>query len=178
MTDRLSLRILVLAGFLTAGLGGLTVHAFDPYLSPRLGLSLAALQKALEKVAGPLTFTPRPGSQQGTQEARLPENTGIVQAGGDAANLAAVILWLPIDAQGKFAGAKARPYLSAFIELFTSDSEQMVLWVDQVLERAIADTGSAPHLESQLLAKHQFKATYLHSLSPAMLSLTVVAAEE
>jgi len=177
MTDRLSLRILILAGFLTASLGGLTVDAFDPYLSPRLGLSLATLQKALEKVAGPLAFAPRPGSQ-GTQEARLPENAGIVQAGGDSENLAAVVLWLPVDAQGKLAGAKARPYLSAFVELFTSESEHMVLWVGQVLERAVADTGSATHLESQLLATHQFKATYLRTLSPALLSLTVVAAEE
>lgn len=177
MTDRQSLRILTLLGFLIVGLGSIAAQAFDPYLSPRLGLSLATLQKALEKVAGPLAFAPRPGSQ-GTQEARLPENAGIVQAGGGSENLAAVVLWLPVDAHGKLAGAKARPYLSAFIELFTSESERMVPWVDQVLERAVADTGSTPHLESQLLATHQFKATYLRTLSPAMLSLTVVAAEE
>jgi len=171
-------RIFFLPCFLVACLGVSLAHAFDPYLSPRLGFSLATVQKALEKVGGPVVFAPRSGSQQGTQEARLPENAGIVQAGGDSANLSAVVLWLPIDAKGKLAGAKARPYLDAFGRLFTSDSESIVLWIQQVLERAVADTGSAPHLESQLLDKPQFKAMYVPTLSPPMVSLTLVAAEE
>ena len=165
-------------GFLILCLSRTTAYAFDPYLSPRLGFSLTTVQKALERVGGPVVFAPRPGSQQGTQEARLPENAGIVQAGGDTANLLAVVLWLPVDAKGKPAGAKARLYLDAFVRLFTSDSESIVLWIRQVLERAVADTGSAPHLESQLLDKHQFKAMYVPTLSPPMVSLTVVAVEE
>jgi hypothetical protein len=173
-----SLRRFTPLGFFIACLSVTPVHAFDPYLSPRLGLSLAALRAALEKVAGPVTFAPRSGSSQGTQEARLPENAGIVQAGGNTENLTAVVLWLPVDAKGKLAGAQAQPYLDAFVQLFTSENESVVLWVDQVLARAIADGGSAPHLESQLLAEHQFKATYMPTLSPPMLSLTVVAATQ
>ena len=185
MPQERSSGILVLLVLLAASLSGVAAQAFDPYLSPRLGLSLATLGNALEKVAGlpggqtgPVVFASRPGSQQGTQEARLPGNAGIVQAGGDTENLAAVVLWLPVDAQGKLAGSKARPYLNAFVELFTRDSEPVVRWVEQVLERAVADPGSVPHLESQLFAAYQFKATYLRTLSPAMCSLTVIAAEE
>jgi len=89
-----------------------------------------------------------------------------------------VVLWLAVDPKGKLAGVKARPYLDAFVRLFTSDSEPIVLWIPQVLERAVADTGSAPHLESQLLDKYQFKAVYVPTLSPPIVSLTVVAAEE
>lgn len=170
--------ICVLSWFFTVGLGGVVAQAFDPYLSPRLGLSLATLQRALEKVAGPVVFAPRQGSSQGTQEARLAENAGIVQAGGDTGNLAAVVLWLPVDAQGKLAGTKARPYLNAFVELFLRDSEAVARWVDQVLQRAVAKGGNTPHLEAQLFAEHQFKATYMPTLSPPMLSLTVIAARD
>jgi hypothetical protein len=143
-----------------------------------LGISLTTLQSTLEKVGGSLTFASRPGSQQGTQEARLPDNAGMVQAAGESANLAAVVLWLPVDATGKLAGAKARPYLAAFVELFTPKSEAIMQWIPQVLERAVADSGSRPHLESQLLDRHQFKAMYMPTLSPPMLSLTVVAVDE
>jgi hypothetical protein len=85
------------------------VYAADPYLSQRLSVSLAALQKSLEKVGGPVTLVPRPGSTQGTLEARLPGNAGIVQAGGGSENLAVVILWLPVDQQGRLTGAKVQP---------------------------------------------------------------------
>jgi hypothetical protein len=153
-------------------------HAFDPYLSPRLGISLSTLQAALEKVAGPVVFAPRPNSPQGTQEARLPENAGIVQAGGGPENLAAAVLWLPVDAQGHLGGNKARSYLEAFVGACTADSQAVVSWVTQVLERAVVAPGNAPHLESRLLAKHQLKATYVPTLSPPMLSLTVIAVGE
>ena len=172
------MRTLILLGLFTVGLSGVTARAFDPYLSPHLGISLTTLQSALGKVGGSIVFTARPGSQQGTQEARLPDNAGIVQAGGDKENLTAVVLWLPVDATGKLAGTKARPYLDTFVRLFTPESEAIMLWIPQVLERATADSGGGPHLESQLLDKHQFKATYVPTLSPPMLSLTVVVAED
>ncbi|HEV8717630.1 MAG TPA: hypothetical protein VGX03_33005 [Candidatus Binatia bacterium] len=178
MRQQRFVRTLILLGLFPACLSRGTAHAFDPYLSPRLGIPLTTLQTTLEKVGGSIIFAPRPGSQQGTQEARLPDNAGIVQAGGDSANLTAVVLWLPVDATGKLAGAKARPYLAAFVRLFTPKSEAIMLWIPQVLERAVVDSGSGPHLESQLLDRHQFKAMYVPTLSPPMLSLTVVAAEE
>ena len=78
MPEERSLRILALLVLLAAGWGGVAAQAFDPYLSPRLGLSLATLQNTLEKVAGPVVFAPRPDSQQGTQEARLAEKYHIV----------------------------------------------------------------------------------------------------
>jgi hypothetical protein len=153
-------------------------HAFDPYLSPRLGIPLSTLQAALEKVAGPIVFAPRPNSPQGTQEARLPENAGIVQAGGGPENLAAAVLWLPVDAQGHLGGGRARSYLEAFVGACTADSQTVVSWVMQVLERAVAAPGNAPYLESRLLPKHQLKTTYVPTLSPPMLSLTVIAVGE
>ena len=171
-------RTFILLGLFTACLSTVTAQAFDPYLSPRLGISLTTLQTTLEQVGGSLTFTPRPGSQHGTQEARLPDNAGIVQAGGDKENLTAVVLWLPVDATGKLAGTKARSYLDAFVRLFVPENEAIMQWIPQVLERAVADSGSGPHLESQLLGKHQFKAMYVPTLSPPMLSLTVVTAED
>jgi len=152
--------------------------AFDPYLAPRLAISLTTLQTTLEKVGGPVTFAPRPGSQQGTQEARLPGNAGIVQAGGGAENLAAVVLWLPVDAKGQLVGAQARPYLDAFVGLFLSDSEETIRWVGQALARATTESGKDPHLESRLLDKHQFKLSYVPTLSPPMCSLTVTAASD
>lgn len=108
----------------------------------------------------------------------MPENAGIVQAGGNPENLVAVVLWLPVDAKGKLAGTAARSYLDAFVRFFLSDSEEITRWVEQVLERAVTDAGNTPYLESHLLAQHQFKAMYVSTLSPPMLSLTVVAAEE
>ena len=177
MPQQRFVRTLILPGLFTVCLSSVTARAFDPYLSPRLGISLATVQATLEKVGGSLTFTPRPESRQGTQEARLPGNAGIVQAGGDATNLTAVVLWLPVDASGKLAGAKARPYLAAFVQLFIPKGDAIMLWIPQVLERAVADSGGGPHLESQLLDKHQFKAMYVPTLSPPMLSLTVVAVE-
>jgi hypothetical protein len=156
----------------------LIAHAADFYAARRLGVSLATLQKGLEQVAGPVTFAPRSGSTQGTQEARLPENAGIVQVAGGNENLAVVVLWLPVDKQGNLVGAKARVYVETVVANFVSESEQLVLWVDQVLKRAIAEPRSAPYLESQLADKYQFKATYLPALSPPMMSLTVAATEE
>jgi len=167
-----------LLGLFFICLSGITAHAFDPYLSPRLGISLATLQTTLEKVGGSLVFAPRPGSQQGTQEARLPDNAGVVQAGGAKENLTAVVLWLPVDAAGKLAGAKARPYLDAFVRLFVPESEAIMRWIPEVLERGVADSRGSAHLESQLLDKYQFKAMYMPTLSPPMLSLTVVATDE
>jgi hypothetical protein len=64
------------------------------------------------------------------------------------------------------------------IRNFTTESEQMALWIDQVLKRAVTETGGGPHLESQLFGRYQFKATYTSSLSPPILSLAVTAAEE
>ena len=125
-----------------------------------------------------MTFAPRPGSQQGTQEARLPGNAGIVQAGGGVENLAAVVLWLPVDAKGKFVGATARLYLDSFVRLFLADSEEITRWVEHALARAATESGKEPHLESRLLDKHQFKLTYVPTLSPPMCSLTIIAADE
>ena len=52
-----------------------TVYATDFSAARRLGISLTALQKSLEKVGGLVTFTSRSGSSKGTQEARLPDNS-------------------------------------------------------------------------------------------------------
>jgi hypothetical protein len=153
-------------------------HADDIYLSRRLGISLTTLQKSLEKVGGPVTFAPRSGSTQGTQEARLPENAGIVQAGGGNENLAVVILWLPVDKEGKLAGPQARVYLKSFTETFMSDGEPVFLWIDEVLKRAIADSASGPYLEAQLFDKYQLKATYMPTLNPPMVSLAITASSD
>jgi hypothetical protein len=156
----------------------MVARAADFYPSRRLGISLATLQKALEKVGGPLVFAPRPGSTQGTQETRLAENVGIVQASGDPGNLIVAVLWLPVDNQGKLAGAKARAYLDTFSQIFSADREAVARWVKEVLERAVTETEKTPYLESQLFAGHQFKAIYTPTLNPPMVSLTVTAAEE
>ncbi|MBI3800268.1 MAG: hypothetical protein HY268_25245 [Deltaproteobacteria bacterium] len=176
MSQRRFVRTLILLGVFTVCLSSVTARAFDLYLSPRLGISLTTLQSSLRQVGGSLVFTPRPGSQHGTQEARLPDDAGIVQVGGDKENLTTVVLWLPVGATGKLAGAKAQSYLDAFVRLFAPESEVVLRWIPQVLERAVADSGGGPHLESQLLDKHQFKTMYVPTLSPPMLSLTVVTA--
>jgi hypothetical protein len=155
-----------------------TVYATDFSAARRLGISLTTLQKSLEKVGGPVTFTPRSGSSQGTQEARLPENAGIVQVGGGNENLTVVVLWLPVDDKGNLVGAKATAYLEAVVAQFVSENEQIVLWVDQVLRRAVAEARSAPYLESQLVDTYQVKAAYLPTLVPPMLSLTFTATQE
>jgi hypothetical protein len=173
-----TVRVLFLVSILSVSLDGATAFATGSYFSTRLGISLSTLQEALGKVAGPAVFAPRPGGSQGTQEARLPGNAGIVQAGGDRGNLTTVVLWLPVDTQGKLIGPNARLYLNTFIRLFTPDSESVVLWVDQVLGRALAESKGAPHLEALLSTGHQFKATYMPTLSPAMLSLSVAVANE
>jgi len=153
-------------------------HAEDLYISRRLGISLTTLQKSLEKVGGPVTFAPRSGSTQGTQEARLPENTGIVQAGGGNENLAVVILWLPVDKEGKLVGPQARVYLKSFTETFISDGEPVFLWMNEVLKRAVADSASGPYLEAQLFDKYQLKATYMPTLNPPMVSLAIAASND
>jgi hypothetical protein len=155
-----------------------TAHATDFSTARRLGVSLETLRKSLEKVGGPVTFSPRSGSTQGTQEARLPENAGIVQVAGGSENLVVVVLWLPVDLEGNLVGAKARAYRETVIANFVSESEHLVLWVDQVLKRAVAEAKSTPYLESQLADKYQVKAAYLPALSPPMMSLTVTATEE
>jgi hypothetical protein len=137
-----------------------------------LGISLSEIETALGKVSGPISFVPRPGSDQGTLEARLAENAGIVQTAGSPGNLGVVILWFPID-KGAFAHKRSREYLDAFVKLLTHDSAPILRWTEQVLERAVAENGSTPYLESQLLEERQFKVTYTPTLSPPMLSLTV-----
>ena len=145
---------------------------FAQYPPSYLGLSLSELETALGKVNGPISLAPRPGSEQGTLEARLAENAGLVQAAGSPGNLGVVVLWVPTD-KGKFASAKSREYLEALVRLLSNESESILRWTEQVLERAAAEEGSTPYLESQLLDKRQFKATYLPTLSPPMLSLIV-----
>ena len=153
-------------------------YAIDFSAARRLGVSLETLGKGLEKVGGPVTFTPRSGRSQGTQEARLPDNAGIVQVGGGNENLTVVVLWLPVDDKGNLVGTKATAYLKAVVAQFVSESEQIVLWVDQMLRRAVAEVRSAPYLESQLADTYQVKAAYLPTLVPPMLSLTFTATQE
>jgi len=150
-----------------------TVSSFAQFASSYLNVTLSELQAGLSKVSGPVTFTPRPGNSQGTQEVRLPESAGTVQAAGSPGNLSVVVLWLPVAATGKFASTKSRPYLVAFVEVFTRESDPVVLWIEQVLERALAEKGNTPHLESQLFDERQLKVTYVPTLSPPMLSMTV-----
>lgn len=154
-----------------------TAHAADFSATRRLDVSQETLRKGLEKIGGPVTFTPRVGSKQGTQEARLPENAGLVQAGGDPANLTTVVLWLPVDDKGNLVGMNARAYLEAVVANFVRERERITLWVEQVLKRALSEARGTLHLESQLMEKYQFKATYTPTLSPPMMSLTVTAAE-
>lgn len=75
-----------------------------------LNISLSELETALGIVNGPVVFAPRLGSEQGTLEARLIENAGIVQAAGSPGNLSVVVLWFPI-AKGAFAQHK-KPTIS------------------------------------------------------------------
>lgn len=145
---------------------------FAQYAASYVDISLSELKAALGTVAGPISFAPRPGSEQGTLEARLAENAGLVQAAGSPGNLGVVVLWVPI-AKGKFASARSREYLEALVRLFTNDSGPILHWTEQVLEHAVAEGTSTPHLESQFLGERQFKATYLPTLSPPMLSLTI-----
>ena len=145
---------------------------FAQYPPSYLGISLSELETTLGKVGGPVAFAPRSGSEQGTLEARLAEHAGLVQVAGSPGNLSVVVLWIPTE-KGKFANARSRDYLDAFIRLLTSDAGSILRWTEQVLERAAAEGGSTPYLESQLLDERQFKATYLPTLSPPMLSLTV-----
>jgi hypothetical protein len=150
---------------------------YAQYGSSYLNVTLSELQAALGKVNGALTFAPRPGSAQGTQEARLPENAGVVQVAGSPGNLSTIVLWLPVDSKGKLASVRSRQYLEAFIGLFTDDASPLVRWTGQVLERAIAEGGSAPYLESQLVEDRQLKVMYSPSLTPPMLSLTINASD-
>jgi hypothetical protein len=152
-----------------------TAYAADFAVTSRLGISQDALRKGLEKIGGPVTFTPRPGSTQGTQEARLPDNAGLVQAGGNMGNLTTIVLWLPVDAKGNLVGMKARTYLEAVVANFVSEREQITLWVEQVLKRALSEARGGLHLESQLMEKYQFKATYMPTLNPPMVSLAITA---
>lgn len=151
--------------------------AFAQYPPSYLGISLSELEAALGKIDGPVSLTPRPGSEQGTLETRLAKNAGLVQAAGSPGNLAVVVLWFPIHS-GKFAHEKSREYLDAFVKLLTTDSAPILRWTEQVLERAVAENGSTPYLESQLLEERQFKVMYTPTLSPPMLSLTVTGGEQ
>jgi hypothetical protein len=151
---------------------------YAQYGSSYLNVTLSELQAALNKVNGAITFAPRSGSAQGVQEARLPESAGVVQVAGSPGNLSTIALWLPVDSKGKLASVRSRQYLEAFIGLFTDDASPIVRWTDQVLERARAEGGSAPYLESQLVEDRQLKVMYSPSLTPPMLSLTVNASEQ
>ncbi|MSQ46910.1 MAG: hypothetical protein EXR78_00755 [Deltaproteobacteria bacterium] len=155
-----------------------TVHAADFSATRRLDVSQETLRKGLEKVGSPVTFAPRSGSTQGTQEARLPDNAGLVQAGGDKENLTTVVLWLPVDDKGNLVGTKARAYLEAVVDNFVREHEQIVLWVDQVLKRALSEARSSLYLESQLVEQYQFKVAYVPTLSPPMMSMAVAAGED
>jgi hypothetical protein len=153
-------------------------NADDFAVARRLGVSLATLQKNLEKVAASVVFSPRPGSAQGTQEARLPNKAGVVQASGDQDNVSVVVLWLPIDRQNKRIGLESRGFLNALVRTFISDSEPVTLWLEQVLQRALTESESGPHLESQLFDTYQLKANYVPSMTPPMLSLTLMKSVE
>jgi len=152
--------------------------AQDFAVSRRLGISLATLQKNLEKVAAPIAFASRAGSTQGTQEAPLPNRAGVVQASGDQENLGVIVLWLPVDLQKKRIDSGSRGYLDALVQTFMAESEPVALWLERVLQRALTEGESGSHLESQLFDTYQFKATYVSSLSRPMLSLTLTKSAE
>jgi hypothetical protein len=57
----------------------------------------------------------------------------------------------------------------------TDDKDPLVRWAEQVLEHGVAEKGSTPYLESRLINERQFKAMYMPTLTPPMLSLTVEA---
>ena len=164
--------------FIGATLTAAVTQAADFAVTRRLGVSLPTVQKSLEKVSGPLAFTPRPGSTQGTQETRLPGKAGVVQASGDPDNLAVVVLWMPVDQQKKRIEPGSRGYLDALVRMFLSENEPVALWLDQVLQRALSEGAGNSHLESQLFDTYQLKAMYVPSMSPPMLSLTVTMSEE
>lgn len=168
---------IVIATFVSC-LSAAFVYAADYTPSKRLGISLATLQQSLEKVDRPVVFAPRSGSTQGTQEARLPNKAGVVQASGDHDNLAVVVLWMPIDQQKKRIELGSRGYLDVLMRKMISDSEPVALWLDQVLQRALSESPGSSHLESQLFDTYQLKAMYVPSLSPPMLSLTVTILEK
>ena len=148
--------------------------AEDFAVARRLGISLATLQKSLEKVATPVVFSPRPGSTQGTQEARLPNKAGAVQVSGDLDNLSVVVLWLPVDQQNKRYAPGSRAYLEALVRTFISESEPVAVWLDRALHRALTEGEGGSHLESQLFDTYQLKATYVPSMTPPMMSLTLM----
>lgn len=152
--------------------------ADDFAVARRLGISLSTLQKSLEKVAAPVEFAPRPGSTQGTQEARLPNKAGMVQASGDQDNISIGVLWLPVDRQNKRLGLESREFLKAFVQTFISDYEPVALWLEHVLQRALTESESNPYLESQLFDAYQLKAHYVPSMTPPMLSLTLTKSAE
>lgn len=145
------------------------------YQPSYLNVSLSELQASLRTVDSAVTFAPRPGSAHGTQEARLPENSGVVQAAGSPGNLSVIVLWLPVGTNGQFVNAKSRPYLAALLRVFTEEGDAVVRWVERVLGHAMEDGGKTSHLESQLFDHRQLKALYVPTLSPPMLSLTVEA---
>jgi len=157
--------------FIGAALTVAATYAADFAVTRHLGVSLSTVQKSLEKVSGPLAFTPRPGSTQGTQETRLPNKAGVVQASGDPDNLAVVVLWMPVDQQKKRIEPGSRGYLDALVRMFLSENEPVALWLDQVLQRALSEGAGNSHLESQLFDTYQLKAMYVPSMSPPMLSL-------
>src|SRR5262249_53895954 len=118
------------------------------------------------------------GSTLGTQEVRLPNKAGVVQASGGQDNLAVVVLWMPVDQAKKRIELGSRGHLDALVRKVISDSEAVALWVDQVLQRALAESPGSSHLESQLFDTYQLKAMYVPSMSPPMLSFTVTASED
>ena len=168
----------VAALLLTILLNDTGVFAADFVPARRLGLSLTSLQQLLEKVSHPVVFALRPGSSQGTQETRLPNKAGAVQASSDPDNLAVIVLWMPVDTQQKRIALASRPYLEALVKNFLPDPTAVSLWLEQVLQRALEDDASSSHLESQLLDTYQFKASYVPALSPPMLSVTITKSDE
>ena len=173
------MKLLSLIGFLFSTAGIVTAASAADFVPTKpLGISLSTLQQSLEKVNRPIVFVPRPGSTQGTQESRLPDKAGVVQANGDRDNLAVVVLWLPIDQQKKRIDSGSRGYLDALVRTFISENEPVVLWLEQVLQRALSESGGTSHLESQLFDTYQLKAMYVPSMSPPMVSLTVTMSDD
>ncbi len=157
---------------------GFFALAFAQSFSSPLGVSLSELQAALAKGGDLIAFAPRPGSASGTQEAKLPGNSGVVQAAGSPGNLNVIVFWTPVDAQGHLVGVKGKLYLDVFLRLLTDDPASVSRWIEQSVERAAAEQSGKPSLDSRLVEDFQLKVSYVPSLSPPMLSVTVEAAQE
>ncbi len=85
---------------------------------------------------------------------------------------------MPIDQQKKRIDPGSRGYLDTLVRTFISENEPVALWLEQVLQRALAESAGSSHLESQLFDTYQLKAMYVPSMSPPMLSLTVTMSDD